>query len=195
MSYTLTEIRDKIEQILQDTSNQIWDTTEIDKAINDALVELSRYSPYIVKETLTTTGGSKDLDISSVSNLLYVDEVEFRVDKNPKCFRNFTIRENILTMDVDFMPAVNENVYLYCANPHVLTDSTSTLSPEEERLLIDLAASRLAISKVVDKINAVTEGGSQPWSEYRSWGEREPALTFIELRRLRSPKIAMEYPH
>jgi len=156
MAYTLTQIKAQIAQELQDTGKVIWSDPEIEDAVNDALRELALYVPNIVKGTLTTTANSKDLDISSIADLIYVSEVEYEVGKDPRRWRNFTIRGNTLTIEIDFAPSAGQSVYLYCAKPHILTDASSTLSPELERIIVSLASARLAVSKGASLLNEAT---------------------------------------
>ena len=193
MAYTLTQIKAQIAQELQDTGKLIWSDAEIEDAVKDALRELSLYAPNIVKETLATTATSKDLDISSIADLIYVSEVEYEVGKDPRRWRNFTIRGKTLTIEIDFAPSAGQSVYLYCAKPHILTDASSTLSPELERIIVSLASARLAVSKGAKSIDAVTIGGGSVWANYQTWGERKLAIGLSELKRLVSPKIGRLY--
>ena len=176
-----------------DTATRIWSGDEIEDAVKDALRELSLYVPNIVKETLTTTATSKDLDISSIADLIYVSEVEYEVGKDPRRWRNFTIRGNTLTIEIDFAPSAGQSVELHCAKPHILTDASSTLSPELERIIVLLASARLAVSKGAKSINAVTTGGGAVWQNYQTWGERKMAIVLSELKRLVKPKIGRLY--
>ena len=191
--YTLTQIKAQIAQELQDTDYKVWSDAEIEDAVKDALRELSLYVPNIVKETLTTTATSKDLDISSIADLIYVSEVEYEVEKDPRRWRNFTIRGNTLTIEIDFAPSAGQSVELYCVKPHILTDASSTLSPELERIIVLLASARLAMSKGAKSIDALTIGGGSVWQNYQTWGERKLAIVLSELKRLVSPKIGRLY--
>lgn len=74
--------------------------------IAEGLQEFSRYCPFIVKETLATTEDSKELDISFIENLLWIDSLEYRVDKKKREWRNFIEHYNkMVSMDIDFYPA------------------------------------------------------------------------------------------
>jgi len=128
----LSAIRTTVRQFLRDEFESAEDydfpDDEIDLHIADCLVEISERRPYEVKETLTTTATSKELDISSIVDLLEVDKIEFRTAQDPPDYRNCEVFGSILTMDINFKPLADENVYLYCHKVHQLTEDTSTLA-------------------------------------------------------------------
>lgn len=148
MAKYLSTIRATVRQFLQDEfvsgSDYKFPDDELDLCIDDCLVEISLSKPYEVKETLTTTANSKELDISSIENLLEVEKIEFRTGQDPLDYRNCSVFGNILTMDIDFNPSASEDVYLYCHKVHQLTETSSTLSPQLEKVLIDGAVAKAA---------------------------------------------------
>ena len=150
MAKNLSAIRAIVRQFLSDEfvsgSEQDFQPDELDLYIADCLVEISERRPYEVKETLTTTANSKELDISSIEDLLEVDKVEYKTGQDPPDYRNHSVFGNTLTLDIDFNPSAGENVYLYCHKLHQLTESSSTLSPQIEKLLVDGAVAKAALS-------------------------------------------------
>ncbi len=141
MAKNLSAIRATVRQFLNDEfvsgSDQDFKDDELNLYISDCLVEISERKPYEVKETLTTTASSKELDISSIENLLEVDKIEFRTGQNPPDYRNHGIFGDTLRMDINFSPSASEDVYLYCHKVHQLTESSSTLDQRLERLLVN----------------------------------------------------------
>lgn len=112
-------IIDAIEALLQDSSNADYSAAELAVFLIDALKELSNYSPNIVRETVTTTADSRDLDISAIKNLIEIRELEYEVGKNPRQLRNWVEHyNNVITMLIDKSPAASQSVYLYCAKNH-----------------------------------------------------------------------------
>ena len=74
--------------------------------IAECLQEFSRYCPFIVREILATTDDSKELDISFIENLLWIDSLEYKVDQDDREWRNFIEHyRNTVSMDIDFDPA------------------------------------------------------------------------------------------
>jgi len=157
----LSGIRALVRQFLSDEFSQTeqdFQDDELDLYISHTLAEISQRRPYEVKETLTTTASSKELNISSIEDLLEVDKVEFRTGQEPPDYRNCSIFGNTLRMDITFLPGANENVYLYCHKLHQLTESTSTLSPQLEKVLIDGAVAQAALAWINQVRKQVAEG-------------------------------------
>ena len=195
---TLSAVRALCQQILQSEFQAgtalVWEPDELDLYIGECLIEISETKPYEVKETLTTTASSKDIDISSITDLLEVDKVEFRVDKNPRQFRNCSIFGDTLTMDVGFLPLADETVYLFCHKVHQLSDSTSTLNPALERLLTIGVTAQAAIAKAQKYIDKVNIGGVTTPTQMHAWGINRLAIYQREVRRIAKVKSNIQYP-
>jgi len=197
MSKKLAAIRTLVRQQLRDefvaATAYDWTDDELNLIIDDVLGEVSDYSPYQTKETLTTTANSKDIDVSTITDLLRIDKLEYEVDKSPKSFRNFTLWGNTLTMNVDTAPASTVSVYLYCEKLHSLTEGASTLDAREERIAVLGTVAKAAINKAQEQINAVNVGGVNVPSQLQAWGQAKLALYRAELLKLRKPKMSQEY--
>jgi len=195
----LSGIRAVIRQMLSDElqSSDVdynWTDDELDVYIADCLVEMASYSAYQVKETLTTTADSRELDLSEIDDLLKVREVEYPVDEQPRTFRQFSVWGDTLRMELDSAPSGEENVYLYCDKYHTLSDTQSTLNPELERILVLGTSGKAAITKAQPKINAVNVGGGGVAASLQSWGMSQLALYREALNRLVVPDSFKEYP-
>jgi len=194
---TLSAIRAIVRQMLRDEftgSDYEWEPDELDIYIEHTLGEISGRKPYEVKETLTTTAGSKELDISSIEDLLEVDKIEYPTGSEPPDYHNASIFGNTLTMDIDSLPSADEDVYLFCHKLHQLTESLSTLSPQIESALVLGAAAHAAIAKAQYHIKRVNVGGARVASELQGWGLTKLSLYKSALRRLGSPKTKRTYP-
>lgn len=199
MSKNLSAIRAICRQFLSDEFSPdidlTWQDDELDLHIGHVLSEISKSSPYEVKEELTTIAGSKELDIGDIDDLLFVDEVEYPAGEDPREFRNFSVWGDTLTMDIDTAPATTgEDVYLYCAELHSLTESSSTLKPLQELLLVDGVCAYAAIAKSKDYIDKVNIGGARTAADMLVWGENKLAIYKAELRHLVKPRTRREYP-
>jgi len=153
----LSAIRQTVRQFLSDEfvsgSEQDFKDDELDVHIGHCLEEISDYRPYEVKVTaddddddLVTTAGSKELDISKISDLIKVEKAEYPVDGEPPCYRNVSVFGNTLRLVIDGSPGDDEAVYLYCWKLHQLTEETSTLSPLLEHVLIDGSVAYTALA-------------------------------------------------
>jgi len=196
---TLAAIRQIVRQLLRDEFDsgivQEWEDDELDIHIQNCLDEISEYSPRIVKETLATTEDSKDLDISDIEDLLHVERLEYEVDEDPKQYRNFSIMGDTLTMVIDTAPSEDdEDVYLYCAKPHLLTEATSTLKLQHERRLILGVLAKATIAIARKHINTVNVGGGRTAKDMESWGLSKLAEYRAELDRIAEDKTYIEYP-
>jgi len=96
---------DDIQSLLGGNTTDFTDAI-LTTRLAEGLQELSRYSPLIVKETLFTTDDSKELDTSGIENLLWIDSLEYKVDKDPRQWRNFIEHyRNTISMEIDSDPA------------------------------------------------------------------------------------------
>lgn len=129
MVKTLTNIRDEVELVLEDTSNTIFDTTTIDTQIEFSLAELAQYMPRIVREKRLATASSREFDLSSIVDLGRVFEGEYPIDEYPANKRNVNyVEDNVIALDIYTAPSSSGYAYLYCEKNHVLVDKPSTLT-------------------------------------------------------------------
>lgn len=195
---TLSAIRAIIRQLLLDEFaadvELEFQDDELDIHIGVCLAEISECSPYEVKETLTTTADSRELDISSIEDLLSIDEVEYLVGEFPKQMRNCSIFGDTLTIETSLTPAADEDVYLYCKKLHQLTESSSTLKPQHERVLILGVTGKAAIAKARTLINKVVLGGARTPVVMQSWGVGQLALYRAGLNEITEPPVWVDHP-
>ncbi|MBA7583323.1 hypothetical protein ES708_25265 [subsurface metagenome] len=201
MGKNLSAIRAEIRQMLRDEfeagTEFEWKDDELDLHIGHCLREISRCSPYETKETLKTTDGSRKLDISSIEDLLEIPQeegVEYPVGEDPQAFRNFSIWGDTLTIDTTLTPSADEDVYLYCAKLHSLTESASTLKPRQEMFLVDGVCAYAAIAKAREHINKVNVGGSRVAPDLLVWGQNKLVLYKQDLRGVPQAQTYTEYP-
>jgi len=170
-----------------------WTDDELDVYTNDCLIEMSKYSPYEVKETVTTVASSREIDLSSIDDLLEVKEVEYPVDKQPRRFRQFSVWGDILRIELDTAPSAVANVYLYCKEYHSLSDTASTLNPNLERILVLGVCGQAAVAKAQTKINKVNKAVGVA-GNLQSWGLAQLSLYYTELNKLVTADSFKEYP-
>jgi len=158
MAGELTEVRTIIRQFLNDEfvegSEQDFTDDELDLYIDDVRTEISERIPYEVKEELTTAA-SRDLDISTIEDLIEVDRVEFPIDNDPRDFRNISVFGTTLTIDIDTKPTADEDIYLFCHKVHQLTEVVNTLSPQLQRLLVAGVVAKASlgwVNKIKDQV-------------------------------------------
>lgn len=86
-----------------------------------------------------------------------------------------------------------EAVYLYCRKLHQLTESSSTLKPQLERILVLGVTGKAAINRSRSLINKVTHGGARTPAEMKSWGMTQLTLYRESLRRLAGTRTSTEH--
>jgi len=170
-----SEIRASARDILRDEFSEgvdlEWEDDLLNRLIRITLDEVEIKMPYEVKQTtlndasstaIVTTADSKDIDISEITNLIRVRNwrpVEFAVGKNPIRWRNCFHFADIITLDIDFLPAGDEAVYLYLLKKHTLTDATSTLGATAASVLLKGVCARAARGRGREQINSLNTGG------------------------------------
>lgn len=167
----LSEMRTRVRKDLHDEDSQRWTDSELDRHISHALRELSLAVPLEAKATLTTTAGSRELSLSSLSNLVGVEAVEYPVGNYPPSYVRFSIWAGTLTLLVDKVPGAGESVNIYYGKLHTLDASTSTLPPPLEDLLAMGAAAYAANEWASYATNRVNLGGDDTWRNYLIWGQ------------------------
>lgn len=197
LSGIVTVARQFLRDEFAEGKDLVWKDNELRLHIGHCLREISRFLPYETKETLTTTAKSRDLDLSTIAGLLKVKgviKVEYKVGNDPPDFRNCTRWGNTLTIDTTLIPAAGEDVYLWCRKLHELSESSSTLDPIAEELLIDAVVAYAAISKARELINKVNIGGGRTPAQMLVWGRDKLAIFKAELRGEAEPTVEIEYP-
>ena len=88
----------------------------------------------------------KDLNISSITDLIEVEKTEYPTRQDPPDFRNAKVFGDVLTLDIDSTPPDGDEVFLYCHKVHQLTESSSTLKPDLEKVLIEGVVAKAALA-------------------------------------------------
>ncbi|MBC8511586.1 MAG: hypothetical protein H8D32_01205 [Dehalococcoidia bacterium] len=153
----------------EDSSDYRWQDNEIERAIARALYELSRYVPREMKNTIATTDGSRDIDISSLTDRVSVDRVEFPVGETPRSYQRFAVYSDIITMIGD-AEGDGEDSYIYWGKVHTLDVTTSTIPSYLEDVLALGAAAFAVLAQAQLRTDAAGFGGEQADRDYLSWG-------------------------
>ena len=179
---TLTEVRTRVRQDLKDTdsANYIWTDAEVDAAIERVVREFSlAYFKQELSE-LDTTSGSKNIDISTLTNLLKVLSVEFPIDKDPPYLQHFALwGGNIIMTD----KGDGTKARIKWGKLHTLGD-TSTIPIQFDELIVLGATAYLALSASAYNINRATIGGKETPLNYSKWGQNRLDHYNRELKRI-----------
>jgi len=168
---TLTEMRGLVRLDLkdEDPANYRWTNDEIDRSIQRAVADLSRYVPKEEKATLATTDSSYEIDISSLTGRVSVDKVEFPVDEHPREFQRFTVYQDILTLIGEYQ-GDGEDCYIYWSKVHTLDAESSTIPAYLEDLVALGASAYAALAQSQYHSDRANTGGSDVDRDYTYWG-------------------------
>jgi len=173
----LTDMITLVRRDLRDeTTPYQWSDDELTRHINRALKQLSERVPLPAKATLATTADSREIDISSVTDRVMVQAVEYPVDEFPKRYQRFSIWGDTLTIINGDEPD-GSNCHIYYGKLHTLDATTSTIPPKHEDLVATGACGYAAVSWAAYSINRVNVGGAMTPGEFLTWG-KERLKTF-----------------
>ena len=96
----LSEMRTRVRRDLhdEDPANQRWTDDELDRHIERVVRELSLAIPLEAKATLTTSEGSRDISLASLSDLVAVEAAEYPGDMYPPSYVPFSLWASTLTL-------------------------------------------------------------------------------------------------
>jgi len=181
----LTEMRSIVRRDLkdEDADNYRWTDDELNRHIAHAVKDFSEAVPFEQKATTATVSGSRKVDISSITDRVMVEAVEYPVDKYPRKYQRFSLWSEILTILGDEVPD-GSNAYIYYGKLHTLDASTSTVPAIYEDLVVIGACGYAATEWATYAINRVNVGGDNTAREFLTWGKEKLSLFRSELKRL-----------
>jgi len=180
----LTDMRAIVRRDLhdEDANNYRWTDDELDRHIAHAVQDFSEAIPYEQKAVKATTSGSREIDISTITDRIMVEAVEYPVDKFPKRYQRFSLWADSLTLLGDEVPD-GSNAYIYYGKLHTLGES-STIPAMYEDLIAAGVGGYAAVEWAVYAINRVNVGGTPTPGEFLAWGKEKLAYFKAELKRL-----------
>ena len=167
----------------EDAANYRWTDDELDRHIAHAVKDFSESLPLEQKATIATTSGSREIDISSLSDRVMVEAVEYPADKFPKKYQRFTLWDDTLTLLGAEVPDGSDS-YIYYGKLHTLDATTSTITAQHEDLITAGACGYAAVEWAVYAINRVNIGGTVTPTEFMKWGKEKLKGFKQELKRL-----------
>jgi len=176
MANNLDGIRALVRQLLRDefdvNKTMEWEDDELDIFIIAVLLDISNARPYEVKESVTLTVNSIETDVSTIEDLISVRYAEYPVGTTPNPdYRNVTRFGDTVRVVTNRRPSGDETAYLYCHKLHSVTESTSTLPPDLEKLLVIGVAAKAARSRSRTQINKMNIGGTRVSREHLTWAQ------------------------
>lgn len=181
----LSEMRTIVRRDLhdEDASNYRWTDDELDRHIARAVKEFSEPLPLQQKATLATISGSRELDISSLSERVIVAAVVYPLGQFPPKYQRFALWEDTLTLLGDEVPD-GSSADIYYGKLHTLDAQGTTIPNQYQDLVAGGAAGYAAVQWAAFAINRVNVGGHLTPREFLDWGKERLSFFKSELRRL-----------
>ena len=185
MATTIATIRAAMRKDLKDEDSIRWTDDELDRHIQHAVLDISQAVPLEGKDEalVITTPASREIDISGVAGLIYVEAVEYPTGEYPKRYRDHKVWANSLELLVDTMPTADDPVFLYYGKVHTVDDAASSLPGYLEDLCAVGAGAYAALEWASYAINQVNVGGETTPREYLEWSQRRMDYYHKELTR------------
>jgi hypothetical protein len=181
----LTQMRAIVRRDLhdEDAENYRWTNDELDRHIAHAVKDFSEAVPLEQKATKTTDAGSRELDISSLSDRVAVAAVEYPIDQFPQRYQRFALWGNTLTLLGSEVPDCS-NAYIYYGKLHTFDAATSTIPERHEDLIASGASGYAAVEWAAYAINQTNVGGTTTPQSFLTWGQERLGHFQQEIRRL-----------
>ena len=159
----------------EDSANYLWTNAHLDRHLNRAVRELSAAQPHPDEATIQTESDGRTLSLSSLTDLVRVEAVEFPIGENPPSHLDFHHRGSTLTLLTEDIPTPATPVKVYYGRLHTLNATTSTIPPHLEELVLAGAAGYAAMDQSGHAINSINAGGPNTWQHFLTWGQEKLA--------------------
>jgi hypothetical protein len=194
---TIATLRDRLRRELHDEDSDTyrWQDEVLDRHLERAVRELSLVLPREQKTALSTTDGSRELGVSTLSDLVRIDAVEYPTGCWPPCYVQFSLYGGVLTLLSESLPGAAEAVNVYWGRLHTLSDMLSTLPAAVEDVVVLGAGAYAATEWANFAANRANVAGTEAFVNYRSWGAdamrrfREQLRTLGENARVRAASL------
>ena len=107
--------------------------------------------------------------MTSLTDRVSVDRVEFPVAETPRSFQRFTVYSETITLIGD-VEGDGTNAYIYWGKVHTLDGSTSTIPSYLEDVLALGAAAYAVLAQTQYRTDTAGFGGERADTDYQSWG-------------------------
>src|SRR5262249_15156080 len=160
-----------------------WADNALDRHLLRAVDELSEVWPDEKVASLTATAGSRDLSISTLTELVRIERVEWPVSQYPREYVLFSTWGTTLTLETENTPSASTlAVNVYYGKRHQVERLSSTMAAEVEETVL-LGASAFALLELADyTVNRVNTGGAGAASVYLGQGDERLARFRQSLR-------------
>ncbi len=167
----------------EDAARYRFTDAEIERHIGHAVRDFSEALPLEQTGTVATASGSREIDISTLTDRVMVEGVEYPTGKYPPRFQRFSLWANTITLLGDTVPD-GSNARIYYGKLHTLGSESSTIPAAYEDLIATGAAGYAAIEYAAYTINQVNTGGTGSPRDFLAFGKERLSEFQRELKRL-----------
>lgn len=174
MPATLTSLRDRVEQLIADTSNVVLSTAALEEGIRQALDIYSKARPLVAVSLFAISDDIAEVNISSLTGLLNISRVWLPYTatspENPPLWRNFEHWQdlNILYL-IDYMPAIGDVARIFYTKKQTLNGldgaTVTTFAADDETLLAMGAAGYAVVARAREITEVVALDQQVPLSK------------------------------
>ena len=181
----LSEMRTTVRRDLhdEDDTNYRWTDDELDRHIAHAVKDFSEAIPDEQMAIKATASGSREIDISTLTDRIVIEAVEYPVAQFPRKYQRYSLWADTLTLLGDEVPD-GSNAHIYYGKLHTLDATTSTIPTKHEDLVAIGAGGYAAVEWAAYAINRVNVGGLMTTKEFLTWGRKKLSYFKAELKRL-----------
>lgn len=119
-----TEVLAQVRLELKDVAT-IWTDPQLKAYVDRVVKDISQKVPYDQKTALPIIEDTYDIDISGLSSLVRIQEVETPPNNQPSDYRNYNIIYNMLRLKLDSLPSISEDTL---TGTLTFTDTNKTIS-------------------------------------------------------------------
>lgn len=159
----------------EDAGNERWSDDTLDRHIGRAVQELSLAAPLESTATLSTSAGSRELDIAALAGRVSIDAVEYPAGVYPAAYADFSVWGDTMTLLVGSTPGDGEDVVVRYGALHTLDTEGTTIAERLLDLVATGAAAYAAIEWASFATNRINVGGDDTWRYYHTWGQERLA--------------------
>lgn len=168
---TLTEMLATVRRDLhdEDDTDYRWTDDELKRHIAHAIKDFSQELPLEETEEIETTAGEREIDISSLTDRVRIEGVEYPAEGFPQKWQRFMTWKDTLTLVGPEIPD-GSTCRIYYGKLHTLDEDGSTIPARYEELIAEGACGYAACEWAVYAINKVNTGGEDTPIAMREWG-------------------------
>jgi len=167
----------------EDDTNYRWTDEELNRHIAHAVKDFSEAIPYEQKAVIATTSGSREIDISALTDRIVIEAVEYPVAQFPRKYQRYSLWADTLTLLGDEIPD-GSNAHTYYGKLHIIDAEGSSIPTKHEDLVATGACGYAAVEWAAYAINRVSVGGLMTPKEFLTWGKEKLGYFKTELKRL-----------